>query len=141
MAEPGDRSGRTASRLTLRIDLPNGSRLGPGKVGLLEAVARHRSIAAAAREHGMSYRRAWLLIDDMNRAFAEPLVDTFPGRSHGDGAALTALGVRMVAAYRTAERRAVKAAGVAVAEIEAACKGDYAGEKINSSRRKPAARA
>ena len=47
------------ARLSVRIDLANGSRLGPGKVNLLESVARCASISAAAREQGMSYRRAW----------------------------------------------------------------------------------
>ena len=78
-----------SSRLSLRIDLPNGSRVGPGKVSLLEAIARCASISAAAREQGLSYRRAWLLIDDMNRAFRETVVETYPGRSQGKGAALT----------------------------------------------------
>ena len=100
----------TTSRLSLRIELPNGSRLGPGRVALLESNGQRRSIAAAAaRDHEMSYRRAWLLVDDLNRAFAEPVVETFPGRSQGAGAALTTFGERLVALFRATERRAAKA--------------------------------
>ena len=123
-------------RLSLRIDLANGSRLGPGKVALLEAVAAHRSIAAAAREHDMSYRRAWLLIDDMNRAFSWPVVETFPGRAHGAGAALTEFGVRLVAVYRTAERRALKATDAAVTEIANASHSAYAAGALTRRPRK-----
>lgn len=127
-------------RLTLRIDLANGSRLGPGKIALLEAVQRRRSIAAAARDHDMSYRRAWLLIDDMNRAFAAPVVETFPGRSQGGGAALTAFGERLVAIYRAAETRALAAAADPLAEIAAAARRDYASGKLMRSQRKAGAR-
>ncbi|MFN8722426.1 MAG: winged helix-turn-helix domain-containing protein, partial [Rhodospirillales bacterium] len=65
-------------RLSLRIDFPDGVRLGPGKVALLEAIGRTRSISAAGRSLGMSYRRAWLLVDAVNRAFEEPVVVTRP---------------------------------------------------------------
>ena len=57
------------AKISIRIDLPNGSRLGPGKIALLDAVRAKQSISAAARDLDMSYRRAWLLIDDLNRAF------------------------------------------------------------------------
>jgi len=107
----------TTAVVTIRIDLPNGSRLGRGKVALLEALQRRQSISAAARDLGMSYRRAWTLIDDLNHAYGEPVVETFPGRSHGAGAALTPFGERLVAVYRAAERRCRKAAEAALVEI------------------------
>ncbi|MFN8928297.1 MAG: winged helix-turn-helix domain-containing protein [Rhodospirillales bacterium] len=106
-------------RLSLRIDFPDGVRLGPGKVALLEAIGRTRSISAAGRSLGMSYRRAWLLVDAVNRAFEEPVVVTRPGRRDG-GAELTALGARLVALYRTVERRAAEASAGALAELAAA---------------------
>ena len=106
------------TRLSLRIDLANGSRLGPGKVNLLEAVRACSSISAAAREQRMSYRRAWLLIDDMNKAFQQPVVETFPGRSHGKGAAVTAFGERLITLYRTAE---TKLAGAVVRRVCVPC--------------------
>ncbi len=105
--------------LSLRIDFPDGVRLGPGKVALLEAIGRTRSISAAGRSLDMSYRRAWLLVDAVNRAFEEPAVVTRPGRRDG-GAELTPFGARLVALYRTVERSAAEAAAAALAELEAA---------------------
>lgn len=127
----------TEPKLSLRIDLPNGSRLGPGKVALLESVRERRSIAAAARDHGMSYRRAWLLIDDLNRAFAEAVVATYPGRSQGAGAELTAFGSRLVDLYRMAEREAAAGASGAVREITAVSRKRYEAGALTRSRPKP----
>ena len=102
--------GMGGARLTIRIDLPNGERIGPGKVALLEAVARTGSIAAAARDQGMSYRRAWLLVDAVGTALGRAAVDTHTGgRGHG-GARLTEAGEALVAAYREMERRCREAA-------------------------------
>lgn len=129
----------TAPRISLRIDLPNGSRLGPGKIDVLEAVQRHRSISAAARDLNMSYRRAWLLIDDMNRAFSAPLVATFPGRSQGAGAELTPFGARLIAVYRAAERRCMKAAAGQIEEIVAASDAGYETEDATRSQKKTGA--
>ncbi len=131
----------SVSRLSLRIELPNGSRLGPGKVALLEAIGQRRSIAAAARDHEMSYRRAWLLVDDLNRAFAEPVVETFPGRSQGAGAALTTFGERLVALFRAAERRAAKAAAPSLREIAEASNPRYAAGDLTRTGKKSGARA
>ncbi len=129
-----------AAQLSIRIDLPNGSRLGPGKMALLESVRSSRSISAAARAQDMSYRRAWLLIDDLNHAFAEPVVETFPGRSQGAGAALTPFGERLIAVYRAAERRCAKAAQGTIAEIAGACNPSYTRENLTRSRKKAAGR-
>ncbi len=90
------------TRLFLRIDFADGVRLGPGKVALLEAVERHRSIAAAARELGMGYRTAWLLIDNLNSMFDEPLVSTLPGRREG-GSEITQFGRQVIASFRRME--------------------------------------
>ena len=129
------------SRLSLRMELPNGSRLGPGKVALLESIGQRRSIAAAARDHDMSYRRAWLLVDDLNRAFTEPVVETFPGRSQGAGAALTTFGERLVALFRAAERRCAKAAAPSFKEIAAASSPGYAAGELTRSGKKSGTRA
>ncbi|MBI1649526.1 LysR family transcriptional regulator [Hyphomicrobium sulfonivorans] len=80
--------------------------LGPGKVELLEAIGRTGSISAAGRELGMSYRRAWLLVDALNRMFPDLLVKASPGGSHGGGAKLTEYGMEVAAAYRRVEERA-----------------------------------
>ena len=118
------------SSLSLRIELPNGSRLGPGKVALLESIGQLRSIAAAARDHAMSYRRAWLLVDDLNRAFDEPVVETFPGRSQGAGAAPDP--VRRAARRPVPGRRAAraKAAAPSLREIAEAANTRYAAGEL-----------
>ena len=79
--------------------------LGPGKVALLEAIAETGSITAAARRLGMSYRRAWILVDETNRCLVRPAVRTAAGGTHGGGTALTALGDELVRRYRRLERR------------------------------------
>ena len=80
--------------------------LGPGKVDLLEAIGRTGSISAAGRELGMSYRRAWLLVDALNHMFPSVLVAASPGGSRGGGAKLTDYGRGVAAAYRRVETRA-----------------------------------
>ena len=73
------------AKLTLRIEFDNATQLGPGKVRLLEEITERGSISAAGRGMGMSYRRAWLLVDDLNHCFKEPLVQTQCGGSGGRG--------------------------------------------------------
>jgi molybdate transport system regulatory protein len=90
------------ARLKLKLQLYCGDEIamGPGKADLLEAIARTGSISAAGRALGMSYRRAWLLVDTMNRCFNSPLVETRPGGGQAAGARLTAEGEAALAAYR-----------------------------------------
>jgi molybdate transport system regulatory protein len=90
-------------RVTFRIEMGPGRRLGPGKVRLLELIAELGSISRAARELGMSYRRAWLLVEDANRLFGTALVQSVAGGAGGGGAQLTALGQKVIVAYRKAE--------------------------------------
>jgi len=87
--------------LKLKIQIMCGDEIamGPGKADLLEAIAAHRSISAAGRVLGMSYRRTWLLVDTMNRCWAEPLVATTPCNPKA-GAHLTGLGEAILAQYR-----------------------------------------
>jgi molybdate transport system regulatory protein len=93
---------------SLRIELGPDRRLGPGKVRLLELIDTEGSISAAARQMGMSYRRAWLLVEESNRLFATPLVESAAGGPGGGGASLTALGRKAVKFYRAIERDAVQ---------------------------------
>ena len=74
--------------------------IGPGKAELLEAIAETGSISASAKRLGMSYRRAWLLVDTMNRCFREPLVASATGGARGGGARVTAFGQRVLVNYR-----------------------------------------
>jgi molybdate transport system regulatory protein len=97
-------------RLTVRIDFGPDRALGPGKIRLLEAIGKTGSISRAGRSLGMSYRRAWLLVDDMNRCFRDAVVVTRPGGAQGGGAALTPLGRELMRNYRTIEARATVAA-------------------------------
>lgn len=90
-------------KASLRIEFGPEQRLGPGKIRLLELVAETGSISAAAREMEMSYRRAWLLIDEMNRMFKEPVIAAVTGGAHGGGAQLTELGQNVIATYRAIE--------------------------------------
>ena len=111
------------ARLTLRVDLGEDRAIGPGKIRLLEAIRDTGSITKAGIVLGMSYRRAWLLVDDMNNCFREPVVAAQAGGSHGGGAALTAFGVRLIDQYRKIEAEAHSANAVRLRELEAACKG------------------
>ncbi len=95
-----------AVKATLRIDFANGIRLGPGKAELLARVSEHGSISAAGAAMGMSYRRAWLLIDEINRMFREPSVITRHGGKAGGGAELTAFGADLLARCQRMEAAA-----------------------------------
>jgi molybdate transport system regulatory protein len=99
-------------RLKLSLRLLHGEEiaLGPGKAELLEAISRTGSISAAGKSMEMSYRRAWVLVDVMNRCFKTPLVETAKGGSHGGGAWLTPLGVEMLAHYRAMDAAAKQVA-------------------------------
>jgi molybdate transport system regulatory protein len=94
------------AKLTLRVDFDDATRLGPGKVRLLELIGERGSISAAGRDMGMSYRRAWLLVDSLNRCFKEPVVLTQLGGSGGGGAALSGFGQTVVDHYRAMEDEA-----------------------------------
>ena len=87
------------SRLSLRIDLPNGDRFGPGKAALLRAIIVSGSIRGAADDLNMSYPRALKLIEQMNQSFASPLLSTQHGGAAGGGAEVTALGQQVLKLY------------------------------------------
>ena len=108
------------TRLTVRLDFDGGRRLGAGKIALLEAIATTGSISAGGRAFAMSYRRAWLLVDELNQMFAAPLVAAHHGGAKGGGASLTEEGRRIVALYRGAEARMRTAAEAEIAAIETA---------------------
>src|SRR5690242_10502412 len=93
-------------RPQIRIMFRKAIAMGPGKADLLKAIERTGSISAAARELGMSYRRAWLLVDTMNQCFKTPLVETLTGGQHGGGARVTDLGQDVLRRYLSMEAKA-----------------------------------
>jgi molybdate transport system regulatory protein len=94
---------KTADRLSIRIDLACGARIGPGKIAVLEEIARSGSISAAGRALKMSYRRTWELVEDMNRTLGTAVVETAAGGSGGGGTVLTKAGKSVVTSYRAIE--------------------------------------
>jgi molybdate transport system regulatory protein len=112
---------RAAPRL--RIVMGEGLILGPGKVDLIEAIDSSGSISAAARGMGMSYRRAWLLVDALNHMFNRPLVVAASGGSHGGGAKVTDFGRDVAAAYRRIEERTRSAILEELAPFDRALRG------------------
>ncbi|WP_296578321.1 winged helix-turn-helix domain-containing protein [Phreatobacter sp.] len=95
----------SAPLVTLRVDFAPGVRLGPGKADLLEGIRDTGSIAAAGRRMGMSYKRAWMLVETMNAMFAEPLVTSSKGGRDGGGAELTEAGLTVLSAFRAMEEK------------------------------------
>ncbi|WP_029057835.1 winged helix-turn-helix domain-containing protein [Stappia stellulata] len=98
------------ARVRLRLVFSPDFALGPGKADLLEGIAETGSIAAAGRRMGMSYKRAWSLVESLNTAFAAPLVTRSRGGAKGGGASLTQTGEQVLSHYRSAERVAADAA-------------------------------
>ena len=95
--------------LTLRIMGRRTAAMGPGKAELIERIGETGSISAAARAMGMSYRRAWQLVEALNGDFAEPVITTATGGRSGGGAQVTPFGRRVVAAFRAMEGKASSA--------------------------------
>jgi molybdate transport system regulatory protein len=105
-------SGKSAARKDgpakpqIRIMFRKAIAMGPGKADLLEAIERTGSISAAARSLGMSYRRAWLLVDTMNQSFKSPVVETLTGGQRGGGARVTELGHDVLTRYLAMDAKA-----------------------------------
>ncbi len=109
-----------AHRISLRLDLASGARIGPGKIAVLEEIARSGSISAAGRVLKMSYRRAWELVEDLNRHLGTPVVATAAGGARGGGAKLTVAGAALVAQYRAIEAASAAAATPHIAALSLA---------------------
>jgi molybdate transport system regulatory protein len=106
MSKPGAKS---LPHLSLRIDLDSEERIGPGKIRLLENIRDRGSISAAGRAMDMSYKRAWDLVEEINRICGHAAVASQTGGKNGGGAALTPLGESLIARYRKIERDASRA--------------------------------
>jgi molybdate transport system regulatory protein len=107
------------AELSIRIDFGPGKRLGPGKIELLEHIVTHGSIAAGGRALRMSYRRAWELVDELNKIFDQPVLLPKTGGKKGGGAELTPLGLALISRYRAIELAASAAAAAQLLELNA----------------------
>jgi molybdate transport system regulatory protein len=103
------KTGGNELKLVLRVDFPGSVRLGRGKVQLMGHIRDTGSISAAGRAMDMSYRRAWLLVDEMNHMFDEPVVESQRGGKQGGGAALTPFGEELLARMKALQEKAEKA--------------------------------
>ena len=97
-------------RLSIRVDLASGARMGPGKIAVLEQIALAGSISGAGRALKISYRRIWDLVDDLNQSLGIAVVETAAGGSGGGGAVLTKAGKAVVTTYRAIEMDSALAA-------------------------------
>jgi len=121
-AKTGD-TAKTGDRLSIRLDLASGARIGPGKVAVLEEIGRSGSISAAGRALRMSYRRTWELVEELNRSLGTPVVETAAGGSGGGGAVLTAAGKAVIERYRAIEMDTALAARRHLQAINRVCSG------------------
>ena len=99
---------KARAELHLRVVKGRIRAIGPGKIALLEAIRDTGSISAAARKLRMSYRRAWVLVDDLNRRLSKPVVEAAPGGKFGGGTTLSPTGHKLVGLYREIERKALR---------------------------------
>jgi molybdate transport system regulatory protein len=106
------------AKIMLRIDLSPTRAVGPGKIRLLECIEQTGSISGAGREMEMSYRRAWLLVEEINSMFKKPAVTTKLGGNSGGGAAVTAFGRSLIRHYRAMEAEAEAALGKHLAALD-----------------------
>jgi molybdate transport system regulatory protein len=102
-----------------RLYLGSGIAVGPGKIDLLRQIAETHSISAAARAMGMTYKRAWLLIDSLNQGFGEPVVEASAGGKGGGGAYLTPLGEALMVRYTVLEAALTRACTAELADLQA----------------------
>jgi molybdate transport system regulatory protein len=117
------------ARVRISIVFDSGARIGPGKAALLQSIRETGSISAAARDMGMSYKRAWVLLDSINQAFTEPVVKAASGGAGGGGAFLTSFGAEVLERYRRIQERAEKIAADDLAALKLRARPD-AGPKI-----------
>ena len=104
-------------RFRLRVTAGDAIAIGPGKIALIEAIADTGSITAAAKSLDMSYRRAWLLLDELNRSLASPAVASATGGPHGGGSRVTAIGLELITLYRNIEVTAAQACRAEVSRL------------------------
>lgn len=104
--------------MALKLDVPALGGLGPGKIRLLELIDEHGSISAAGRAIDMSYRRAWDIVDSLNRMSVQPMVLSSPGGSRGGGAQITPAGHELIRCYRSLQRKAARAVSAEMRQLD-----------------------
>lgn len=124
MRNPADRPAHRPTRIDIVLHFANGGRLTAEDIELVEAIRAHRSIIGAGRATGISYRKCWLTVDALNRMFEAPVFATYPGRKEA-GSEITAFGERLVALYKSMERRSRAASAAALKELEGALNPAY----------------
>lgn len=112
---------KASDRLSIRVDLASGTRIGPGKIAVLEEIARSGSISAAGRALRMSYRRTWELVEELNKGLGTTVVETAAGGSGGGGAVLTKAGKTVVERYRAIEVDAAAASRKHIQALNRVC--------------------
>jgi molybdate transport system regulatory protein len=127
--------------LSIRVDLSPSCAIGPGKIRLLEVIDETGSISAAGRAMEMSYRRAWLLLDELNQTFREPVAITAQGGRSGGGTSLTPFGKRLVQGYRRMETQAHGAVAGYLSMVKDATAVTRRNSARPQKRAKPATRA
>jgi molybdate transport system regulatory protein len=108
----------TPAGLRIRLVFDDGAMIGPGKADLLDLIRETGSIAEAGRRLGMSYKRAWMLVETLNATFATPLVESHRGGAGHGGATLTETGIAALALYRGLEAKATEAGSAEVAALK-----------------------
>lgn len=135
MAKRKSKSAVVASdRLSIRIDLASGARIGPGKIAVLEEIARSGSISAAGRALRMSYRRTWQLVEDLNTSLGSPVIETAAGGSGGGGARLTQAGKALIERYRAIEMDTASAARKHLLALNRACANKQAPKTMETTK-------
>jgi molybdate transport system regulatory protein len=110
---------KKAPLIRFRIDFTEDANLGPGKIALLEGIREHGSVSEAGRQMSMSYRRAWLLLDGLNKSFDTPATVHSKGGRGGGGAEVTDFGILLIERYREVEQKLNEVAGECLEEIRA----------------------
>jgi molybdate transport system regulatory protein len=110
---------KRAPLIRFRIDFSENANIGPGKIALLEAIRTYESMSEAARRMGISYRRAWLLLDSINKSFNVAATTHSVGGRGGGGATITPFGILLIERYREVEQKLNDIAGESLKEIKA----------------------
>ena len=126
-------TGKRRPRVHVRLTLPNGGSLDEADVALIETLQKCRSIFGAAKLMGVSYRKTWLMVDVLNRTFEAKVIETFPGR-RGGGAEVTVFGQRLIALFRSIERRSSLAAAATLNELTASLDWSFDAQGVGEAR-------